>query len=310
MSTKLTSIIPLLIALISGALAWQQRQSVVTLTRQVTSLSDEAAERNEVIGEQAALLDRFQEENEVYKREFASLRDKSTRTSPITGAHDRENKTFTTSSETAAAKMFSKMAKDPKLKEVTRQWQIARIKRLYGDFVRARGLNPQQAKQFFDLLVNDDTRTKEEGAELLRGGEREVGANEAKAKSWTQEAEIEKQLKLLLGANNYAEYEDYKKTTGPRLTVLEIQGHFARTGAFLRADQANTLLQIMLEERDLNQPVLDRMKTVLTPEQYQELQSFQDENLKLQSVRIEAVLELMERKNSSATPPVAPAPSP
>lgn len=310
MSTKLASIIALLLALVSGVLAWQQRQSVVTLTRQVTSLSDQARERNAAIGEQAALLDRFQEENEVYKKEFASLRDKSTRTSPTTGAHDRENNAFTTSPETAAAKMFSKMAKDPKLKEVTRQWQIARIKRLYGDFVRAHRLNPQQTKQFFDLLVDEDTRTKEEAAELIRGGEREAGANEAKAMSRTQEAEIEKQLKLLLGANNYVEYEDYKKTTGSRLAVLEIQGHFARTGKFLRADQANTLLQIMLEERDLNQHVLDRMRTVLTPEQYQELQSFQDENHELQSVRIEAALDMMERKNSSATPPVAPGPSP
>lgn len=262
--------------------------------------------KNETLQEQAALLDRLQQENDVYATEVAALREKvSGRTPASTSGQDQESNSSSASSQDAAAKMFSKMAKNPKLNEVTRQWQLARIKKVYGDFVRARDLNPQQTKQFFDLLVQEDTRTKDEGAKLLNGEEKETTADGPS--SAPQESEMEQQLKLLLGDNIYAAYQDYKKSTGDRLTLLQIQEHFARTSVPLRHDQANTLLQAILEERDF-QRVLDRMESVLAPEQYEELQRFRDETREMQEVRIDAVLEMMERKNKNGTP--APTRSP
>jgi hypothetical protein len=299
-------VVPLLavtIALVSGMLAWQQRHGLLALETQAASLSAEVATKKDAMREQDALLDRLREENEVYRKEFASLREKvSTRTA----TQNREDGASSASSESANANVFSKMAKDPRLKEVTRQWQIARLKKIYGDFVRARHLNAAQAKQFFDLLVKEDTRSREEAAKLLGGEENKTGPDEPS--STPQKAEIEQQLKLLLGDNVYAEYEEYKESTGDRLTLLQVQEHFARTSVPLRPDQANTLLQSMLEEHGLNQSVLDRMETVLTPEQFEELERFQDVNREMLSLRTEAALEMMKRKNKNDTP--APTPSP
>jgi hypothetical protein len=291
---KLMAVIAVVLALISGVLAWQQRHGRLALQAQVVSLADEVTNKNDALHEQAALLDRLQKENEVYSREFAALREKASTRVPPPKAHDRESNASTASSEERAAKMFSRMAKDPKLKEVTRQWQVARIKKVYGDFVRARHLNPPQTKQFFDLLVQDDARTRDESAKLLDREKSETDAGADEAKSATQKAEIERQLKLLLGDSDYAEYETYKQSTGARLTLLQIQEHFARTSIPLRDDQANTLLQIMLEERHLNQRIFDRMETVLTPEQYQELERFQEESREMEKVRIEAAREMMD----------------
>jgi hypothetical protein len=283
---------------------------MLALEQQATSLAGQVTNKNGALQEQAALLDRLQKENEVYRSEFAALREKVSTRVPPPKARDRESNAATTSSEERAAKMFSRMAKDPKLKEVTRQWQVARIKKVYGDFVRARHLNPPQTKQFFELLVKDDTRTRDENERLLGGEKKDTDAGATEAQSATQKAEIERQLKLLLGDRDYAAYETYKQSTGARLTLLQIQEHFARTSVPLRDDQANTLLQIMLEERRLNQRIFDRMETVLTPEQYQELERFQEESRELEKVRIEAAREMMERKNSSDPPPSAPTPSP
>lgn len=304
--TKLASFIALLLALISGALAWQQRQASVALSKQLISVKNEVAKKDDAFQEQSAVLDGLQEENAVYSKEFAALREKASTQTSATTAQGPENNSSSSSSETAAAKMFSKMAKDPKLMEVTRQWQLARIKKIYRDFVRARHLDPHQTKQFFDLLVKDDMRSTEEAAQLLGGEEKEAGAN--KPGSAAQKDEIERQLKFLLGDEGYAEYEEYKQFSGDRLTLLQVQEHFARTSVPLQPDQANTLLQIMLEEHGLNQSVLDRMEAVLTPEQSEELERFQDANRELLRLRADAALEMMNRKNKNDT--AAPSPSP
>lgn len=303
---RIGPLIPTTIALISGVFAWQQHQGTLALQRKVTSLSDESAKKSDAFREQGAVLDRLEEENEVYKSEFASLREKSTRPPATTAAQDRDTNASSGSSENAAAKVFSKMVKDPKLKEVTRQWQLARIKKVYGDFVRARRLNPQQTKQFFELLVKEDTRRRETGAKLLNGDEKGAGADEPG--SAPQKGDLVQQLKLLLGDNAYADYEDYKKSTGDRFTLLQIQEHFARTSVPLRNDQADTLLQIMLEEHDLSLRVLDRMETILTPEQHDELQRFWEANREMQRVRIDAAREMVERTKKNDTPVAAPLP--
>ncbi|HMG04776.1 MAG TPA: hypothetical protein VK581_04900 [Chthoniobacterales bacterium] len=307
---KLVAAMALLLALISGVLAWQQRHERLALQAQVVSLAGEVTNKNDALQEQAPLLDRLQNENEVYSREFAALREKASTRVPPPKVRDRESSAPTASSEERAAKVFSRMAKDPKLKEVTRQWQVARIKKIYGDFVRARHLNTPQTKQFFDLLIEDDARTRDESAKLLDQKKSEADAGAAGAKSATQKAEIERQLKLLLGENDYAQYETYKQSTGARLTMLQIQEHFARTSIPLRDDQANTLLQIMLEEGHFNQRIFDRMETVLTPEQSLELEHFQEESLELDKARIEAAREMMERKNSSDPPASESTPTP
>ena len=306
MSTKWASIIALLLALISGALAWQQRRGTLALTTQVISLKDEIAKKDNAFQEQSAVLGRLQEENAVYGKEVAALREKASTHTSASTAKDPGNNSSASSSESANARVFSRMAKDPKLKEVARQWQVARIKKIYSDFVRARHLNAAQAKHFFDLLVKDDARTREEADTLL--GADATNAKAADAKSATQKAEIDRQLKLLLGDNVYSEYEEYKKSTGDRMTLLQIQEHFARTSIPLRNDQANTLLQIILEEHGLNQSVLDRMETILTPEQSEELQRFRETNSELQTLRTDAAREMMERNNKDNTP--APTSSP
>lgn len=303
---RVVPLVAVTIALISGAVAWQNWQATAALTKQATSLRDELAKKNDAFQEQAALLDAVRQENAVYGRELASLREKASTRPPPSIPAQSQNDNASTDSESASAKVFTKMAKDPKLKEVTRQWELAGIKKLYGDFVRMRHLNSQQAKQFFDLLVKEETRKREEGANLLSGGENKTGADEASSASQT--ADMERQLKLLLGDKDYAEYQDYKKSTGSRLTLLQIQEHFARTSIPLRKEQANTLLQIMLEERDFGQSVLDRMETVLTPEQSEELQRFRDQKLELEQVRIETVLDMRKRKDETSRP--SPVPSP
>lgn len=302
MNTKLASILTVLLALVSGALAWQQQRNVLTLAKQVASLSDEVAKKDDAVREQNAALETAQQENEVYSKELASLRAKvSARPRAPSIVQDADNNS--TSSQSENAKLFSQMAKDPRLMEVARQWHVARIRKIYRDFVEARHLSPQQTNQFFELLAKEDARVREEAANLLSGN---TGADqkEAEAKSAMAKAELERQLKLLLGGD-YAEYEQYNKSIGARSTLIDIQEHFAKTGISLRADQTTSLLDVLLDEHFLNQSVLDRMEPMLTPEQHRELERYRDESTALRDLRAEAADE-MKRKNKSDAPPPSP----
>ncbi|MFN2604244.1 MAG: hypothetical protein ABR582_16005 [Gemmatimonadaceae bacterium] len=304
MSTKLASVFTIMLALLSGALAWEQQHKALALTKQVASLSDEVAKKDDALHEQTVVLEKAQEENRVYNRELASLREKvSARPRATTTVQDQDNNS-TTSSQSENAKYFSKMAKDPILMEVARQWHVARIKKIYRDFVQARHLSPQQTKQFFDLLGREDGRTREESANLL-SGDTGTDAKEAEAKSAMAKEELERQLKLLLGGD-YAEYQEYNKSAGPRSTLIDIQEHFAKAGVSLRADQTQSLLETLLDEHSLDQSVLDRMETVLTAEQHKELERFREESMALRTLRSEAANEMMKRNNKTD----APAPTP
>ena len=197
------------------------------------------------------------------------------------------------------------MAKDPILREVARQWHLARIKKIWRDFVHARHLSPQQTTQFFDLLAKKDERIRQEDANLLNG-DTGTDAKETEAKSAMAKEEAERQLKLLLGGD-YAEYLEYNESTGPRSTLIDIQEHFAKAGVSLRASQTQSLLETLLDEQSLDQSVLDRMETVLSPEQHSELERFREESMALRALRSEAAIEMMKRNNKTDAP--APTPS-
>jgi len=192
------------------------------------------------------------------------------------------------------------MSQDPKLKEIGDQWRSNRVKRIYGDFAKARQLNPQQATQFFDLLAKEESRKRDEESSLYGGdGNEEASAKQTEQQFAMQKADIERQLKLLLGDNDYAAYEEYKKTAPQRSAFLRIHEDLARNNTPLSAEQAEALLQIMLEED--SQRILDRAETILTPEQRQELERFQDQQDEIERARIEAAREMVS-PNKSITP--------
>lgn len=349
MRTKLAPLIALLFALGAAALGWQ-RHGVLALKKQVASLTRQVANKDDALREQAVLLDRLQEENGVYSKEFASLRDKvSNRVSPPGVAADGET-VPSPSSKDGTTKMFSRMTEDPKMKEVARQWHLARLKQIYGDFVKERKLSPQQSKQFFDLLTKDDSRARDADNHLFDEGE--GSAKEIEAQSEAQKAELERQLRMLLGDDNYAGYEVYKQTADDRSTLLQIRERLGSTGTSLRDDQAKALLETMMEERtwipppsndstappsenrsnrekfaaflesgfverfyeaqmDRNQRIRSRVEGILSPEQLQELERFQTESLEMQRVKLETAREMIGQRNDGpAMPAVVSTPSP
>jgi hypothetical protein len=88
----------------------------------------------------------------------------------------------------------------------------------------------------------------------------------------------------------------------------ESRSNREKFATFLESDYAE---QYQEAQMDRNQRIRDRMETILSPEQYRELERFQNESVEMQRVRIETAREMIGRRNDGAAmPAVVSTPSP
>lgn len=322
----------LLFALVAGVFAWQQRQGAQELTIQIASLAAQVREKNAAIQEGAAAIDRLRQENENYIKESASLREKGTAhasAAPKTGPAPSLS-----AADKSKVEFAAKTLDDPRGREIIRQKQSAVFKQIYGDFVKENNLSAEQAGQFFRLLLDEDMRQLDEGTNFFSGNG--INSREADAKEWaTRKAELDNQLKAVLGGPGLAKWEAYEKTTVERQILIHMREQLAINSTPLQADQADILLGILMEERarapsaffepgaredpreryrkllegnnsdryhseeqSFHQRVLGRTGTLLDADQLEALENFQSQYIEVSKAGIEMLRDTMaSRKN-------------
>lgn len=329
---KWVPVMALLFALVAGVFAWQQRQRARELTNQIASLTAQVLEKNAAMQERAAAIDRLRQENDTYTKESAALREKGTThaaAAPETGA---------TSSLSAADKnkveFAAKTLDDPRGREIIRQKRSAVFKVIYGDFVKETNLSPEQAEQFIDLLLDEDMQQFDEDTNFFSGNG--INSRETDAREWAaRKAELDNQLKAVLGEPGFAKWEEYEKTTGERQILIHLREQLALNSTPLRADQADTVLGILMEERarapsalfdsgaredpreryrkllegnnsdqyhreeqSFHQRVLGRTGTLLDADQLEALENFQNQYIEVSKAGIEMLRDTMAPKKN------------
>lgn len=323
-------VIALLFALVAGAFTWQQRKRAQDLSTQIASLVSSVEEKDTVMQERAALIDRLRQENDSYIKESASLREKGT-----TLAEAPPEKTKPDSSLSSADKnrveFAAKTLDDPRARALIRQKESAVLRQIYGDFVTKSNLTGEQAEELLRLFLDEDMRQFDDDNNFLSGN---GNSRESDAREWAaRKAELDKQLKALLGEAGFTKWEAYEKTTGERQVLIHIREQLAINSAPLRQDQAETLLGILMEERarapsalfdpgaredpreiyrrllegnnadqyyreekDFHQRVLGRTGTLLDAEQYEALENFQNQYVEVAKAGIEMARDAMAPK--------------
>lgn len=233
------------------------------------------------------------------------------------------------SDEGAAGKgfggMLTKMMKDPAMKDFMRVQQKTMIQKMYGSLVKDLNLAPEQKDKFMDLLLDQHMAAVDQAGSLLNPGSSDhAGAAQALK---DKEAELNTQLKALLGEDKFTQYEDYKKTIGERLVLDQLKQQLEDGQTPLKDAQAKSLLQVMKEERekvppalptqgnqnpadmaklltdetlekqfqwqsDLNRRVLERAGPILTPEQLKTYTEFQTQQLNAQKATMKMAREM------------------
>jgi len=231
--------------------------------------------------------------------------------------------------------MFSKMVKDPAMKDFLRTQQKTVLQKMYGPLLKDLNLPAEQKDQLMTALLDHQMSTIEQAGTMFKpeGGDAAAAAQSLQDK----EKQFNEQIKTMLGADQYTQYEEYKKTMGERLVLDQFKQQLADGSSPLQDEQTKSLLQIMKEERekvppviakqdgqnpvnmaqqltdenldkqfqwqtDLNQRVAERAGQVLTPAQLKEFADFQTQQAGLQKASMKMAREMFGGGKAPAQP--------
>ena len=220
-------------------------------------------------------------------------------------------------------KGMAKMFRDPEMKKVMRTQQSMGIRMMYGDLGKELGLSTAETDKLLELIADRQMDASEKAMASIDGAEKDP-AKLAQAGQDAQQlvADYEEKLQALLGPEKKAKLDEYDRTLGDRMALQQYSGSFASAGQPLDDTQRTGLLQIMKEERlktpagpldpgskdlaaamkamqsgdalekslasqrDLQQRVMARAHTVLTPDQMNAFAEAQKAQLQMQEMGV------------------------
>ncbi len=200
-----------------------------------------------------ARIAKVQEQNEIFKSESEQLRQKLVEQKKEVAAPGTEGADPAQAAKKPDGnwlKGIAKMFNDPEMKKSMRAQQAFGIRMMYSDLAKELGLSSQDANLVFDLLADRqlDMSAKALGSD---GDEAKLAANAADAQK--SKSEYDAEIKNILGEERMKKFEDYERTVGERMTLQQYQQSLSGSGTPLDDGQRKALLGIMTEER-LRQP--------------------------------------------------------
>ena len=210
---------------------------------------------------------------------------------------------------------LAKLFTDPEMKKLMRTQQSAGTRMMYRDLAKELGLSDEETDKVMELLAARQAAA----SELALSGASGAKADPAKS---AEVADFDAKIKALLGPEKAAKLNEYERTAGDRMAVRQYERSFTQAGLPLDETQSAGLLQIMKDERmkapasplesggrnplaamasmqdgaaleqalqtqrDLQQRVLARAHTVLSPDQMTAFESAQKQQLQMQEMGV------------------------
>ncbi|MGD0745679.1 MAG: hypothetical protein ABSA45_11045 [Verrucomicrobiota bacterium] len=175
------------------------------------------------------------------------------------GAAEQSKKAEHLEQSLAAAKTnnplqgFAAMFKDPKMREMIKAQQKAvmgpMLDKQYGALFQQLNLTPEQAANLKDLLGKKMFAGADAGFSMLDGSLDATQRADLAKQVKSQSDDVEKQIKQLLGDENYQAFQNYEKTVPDRTVVNLLNDQLAGTATALSVGQQEQLIQAMGEAR-------------------------------------------------------------
>jgi hypothetical protein len=330
---KSASFIFLFLTIAFGAFAIYEYQQAEHLRDLVDQMKKDAAGAREEADTQTAELRKLKEQTRSQKVAITQLEARNKELASAEPATPANAAPGTASDESkddkgGFLKGFAKMFTDPKMKEAMRAQQAAGINLIYADLARELGLSPDEARQVLALLADRqlDLAGKSMTA-MSKGGTDSATLAAAGKENEAAKKSYDEQLKAVLGDEKFAKFQEYEKTIGERYALDQIQKQLTAGGTPLEANQTQGLLAIMREERartpnapaptdtaaqmkmmqsdegvnswlktqeDFNRRVLDRARTVLSPDQILAFEAAQKQQIDLQRMGVQMSREMFK----------------
>jgi len=219
------------------------------------------------------------------------------------------------------------------MREMMREQQKAMINMMYGGLFKDLKLSPEEKDKLKELLTDSQMKNIE-AAQGMFGGKDGVTEDTTK-----QIADSKKQtdadIKALLGDERFAQYQEYQKSMGERMQMDQFKNQLAAANMPMDDAQAAQLMQIMKDEKvaspppisddqtqipkkdtftaenlekqlawmdDYSRRVQDRVAQVLTPEQFKEYKSFQEQQASMQKLGLQMAKQMFGGDKSGTAP--------
>jgi hypothetical protein len=269
-----------------------------TLLDKVDNLQAQADEKNDEVASLTERLEAAQKESVANAGTAAKLSVALTNTVESAAAGETNAK---------PANAFAEMFKNKEMRDMIKEQQKTvlgtMVDKNYAEFFKSMNLTPEQTAAMKDLILNKMLSGAEMGMEMM-GSEMTTEQRAEMVKKMKEAGEtINQQLKDLLGAENYSQYETYEKSIPDRMALEQFKGQLTADLA-LNAGQEQSLLDAISAERQgfkfttdfsnqedfsedmfsrfteermnlffqeqdqLSQRYLDRARTILSPDQY------------------------------------------
>lgn len=172
---------------------------------------------------------------------------------------------------------------------------IAQLERLYGPLVEQLNLTAEQSRRFYEVILDDKMKREAQMTNLLR--------DEDFSRMARNSADIQKEtdasLQALLGAANFAHYQEFQPSVGDRALLEMMKGDFAENPlteeqqqhllkslesgrktagsgvAFSIADSNDVMKEKLSRQESIDRHVLQQAAGFLSPVQLQILGSAQ-----------------------------------
>lgn len=156
------------------------------------------------------------------------------------------------STNTKPANPFAEMFKNPEMRDMIKNQQKTvmgtMVDKNYADFFKAMNMTPEQQKAMKDLLLEKMLGGAEIGMEMMGGDMTAEQRAEMTKKMKEANEAIDQQLKELLGADNYSQFESYEKGIPDRMALEQFKGQLTAEMA-LNSNQEQSLLDAISAER-------------------------------------------------------------
>lgn len=175
----------------------------------------------------------------------------------------------------------------PEMQRALTNQEKANIERRFSKLFKQLNLSPEQLEKFKALLLERQTTAMDsmiiaaqKGINPMQGG-----AEMGKLVKESQK-EIDTQIKELLGASNYSQYDEYKRSEPQRQVVAQLQQDLGYSDEPLNKTQVSQLTQVLAETKPqsnkepyegtmITDEGIDRSRSFLSPTQVQSLETLQ-----------------------------------
>ncbi len=270
-----------------------QTHVVKDLQTQVAQLAPQVASNQEM----AAQVEQLKAQNAAYAKTIDTMKH------DVAKARSHASEAIAAKTTAAAKQTDAKsngmqdMFKDPAVLAALKDSQLVMFKKQYSGFVKAMNMTPDQADQFYNVLLDQGSK----GIEMLQGGKMDP----------TAMATSQDDLKNLLGEDGMTKFNDYTQNVAAQTMLDLYKGNFvdnpltptqekqlmetmqtanqsaaapsqADIAKASQGDISGMMEQQMQRQQQINQTILDQAAAYLTPDQLQTLASSQSNMLAMQ----------------------------